>query len=681
MQNTPDTPRTNPDATLTSLAYINVTWSESKTSYVDNFVPYALEILRLASAPRTANEISREILERFGLNFPVEVTKSLIDRAVRTNQVTRSPHSNAVELAPGVAAGLPDIAREQADCGRRQNELVASLVKFASARFDIAWDETSAEEALVNYIDAHAIPLLASTVRAGAFQGGESLQGSGYIVAAFIGQLSEKDAKSFEFVDQMIKGSMLASALYVESAGQVQRKFRRTTLYLDTSICLQALGHEGDEARTATREMLTLALSQDAELACFRHTVKEIRGILDGVKGVLRRSPGAQSAPRGVAKHFRAMAMTSGDVDLAMATLDDDLARLRIRIVSTPDYSDVLSVDEAALEEKMQSSVGYQFRSTLVSDLHSLTAIHRLRRGSCGPHLEDCRAVFVTDNRNLVQASRHFFNSGRHEFPLAIVGHSLATLLWVKAPNLAPDLPRRRMIADCYAALSPTPAMWIKFSDEVERLTQRGTFTEEQVSMLRYSYEAEQALMDVTLGDPRKLTETSVRETLERARETIARPVVQELDQALDRAVSAENAETQARFVAEQNAAEARRLEARVATLEASAERRRARVRAKITKQMSVLSAAVKVLAIALVSFAVATAVDTFVPDLQFTDRLPGVFPALVRAAAAACFLLGLATLLRGGSVFEWIDGKRDAAIERAIRGIDEDDLSLPVQD
>ncbi len=83
MQNTAGPHRTNPDATLTSLAYINVTWNESKASYVDNFVPYALEALRLAGSPQTAAQISKTISDRFGLNFPVQVIKTLIDRAVR----------------------------------------------------------------------------------------------------------------------------------------------------------------------------------------------------------------------------------------------------------------------------------------------------------------------------------------------------------------------------------------------------------------------------------------------------------------------------------------------------------------------------------------------------------------------------------------------------------------------
>ena len=83
MQNTAGALRANPDATLTSLAYINVTWNESKASYLDNFMPYALEALRVAGTPQTAAQISRVISDQFGLSFPVQVTKALIDRAVR----------------------------------------------------------------------------------------------------------------------------------------------------------------------------------------------------------------------------------------------------------------------------------------------------------------------------------------------------------------------------------------------------------------------------------------------------------------------------------------------------------------------------------------------------------------------------------------------------------------------
>ena len=662
--------RANVDATITTLAYVNVSWSESKTSYLDNFVPFALEILRLAASPLTPQEVSEGFTERFGLSFPVQVSKSILDRAVRTEKMQRVPRTQQVKIHPDVLEKLPDIAREQADCARRQNLLVDELIAHALEEFEKTWSREVAESALISYVDHHAVPLLGSSVRSGKFIEAETPEGADYVVASFISKLIERDPTLFEFIDQMIKGSMLASALYQSSGAQVDRKFKRTTLYLDTSVCLQALGYEGREAEEATREMLNLALSQDAQLACFRHTIKEIRGILENAKRFLRRAPGSESAMRGVVKHFSDQGLSASDVELALATLDADLERLQIRAVSTPDYQESLSVDEEEFQEVLQQAVGYMAENTLISDLNSLTAIHRLRRGASGPQLEECKAVFVTENHSLVRASRRFFNSGKHEFPLSILGHTLATLLWVKAPNLAPSLPRKRIIADSFAALSPTTAMWIKFSDEVERLRSIGEFTDEQVALLRYSHEAEQALMNVTLGDTRELTEVNVKLTLQKARDAVAAPVEEELGRERDRAEAAELGQAEALSEVDHKTTEVEGLTERIVLLEGAASRAREKAIERVARRWGAIANWIKGVAITLVVLGVLTAIDGFVPNLHLVDGLPGPLPLIVRVAAGVCALLAFVALLNGGSLLSWIDKRRDGSVAKAIEAL-----------
>lgn len=658
--------RVNSDETLASLAFINVTWQASRASYLDNFVPLALESLRSGTGPLSPGEIREDVRSRFGLDFPLNVVRSLIDRGVKKRQIVRTPRSQAVELASGIAERLPDIAAQQSDCRRQQNHLVKALVTFAKERFEISWADESAEEALIEYIDQHALPLLASSVRGTSNLEDEGpLEGRGYVVAAFIAGIFDSDPVVFGYLDQMIKGSMLASALYVESTGQVSRKFKKTTLYLDTPICLRALGHEGDEAREAVGALLTLAVSQGAELACFQHSLKEMRGILRGAKGAIARSPGAESAMKGVAKHYRDSGGTPSDIDLALANLERDLERRRIRIESPPAHASELGLDEVEMEKVLQRVVGYRELVTLRVDLDSLTAVHRLRRGGSDSHLETCRAVLVTNNYNLVRASRTFFSSGNHEWPLAMMDNAVTTLLWVKSPTSAPDLPRRQVIADCYSALAPTARLWSKFVEEVDRLDRRGLIDADSVALLRYSHEAEQAIMDVTFGDPQNLSEHAVQSALSRARQVAASPAEGARDEALARAESAENMEVQSRFDAAQSAAEALELRRRLDVLEERQRRRESRIRTRIARWATVAAISAKVVAAAMVLASIVVGVGSFFPN--WVRWLPGAESDWMRGAALVAFLLGVVTLWRGRSIVEWIEHLRDRAIVRAL--------------
>jgi hypothetical protein len=658
------------NSTLTTLAYINASWQENRRSYLDNFVPFAVEALRVAGGALTPGEIRDFINARFGLEFPHNVVRSLVDRGVKIKTVRRIPQSQAVELAAGVADSLPDLSAKQAACHRQQIALVTRIVEFAATRFGLAWTADTAEAALMDYIDLHVVPLLASSVRGRpAPEPAEPLSGSGYVLASFIADVFQGDPIYFEYLDQMIKGSMLASALYVDSTGEVTRKFKDTTLYLDTPICLRALGHEGPESREATVAMLRLALSQGAQLACFEHSVKEIRGILVASRAAIARNPTAESATRGVTKHYRTIDGAVAELDLAVANVDRELERTQIKVVPTPPPIETFTVDEIALESTMQEVIGYTNPAALRADLDSLTAVHRKRRGVSGAHLETCRAVLVTNNFNLVRVARGFFGGQNHEWPHALMDNALTTLLWIKKPGVTPDLPRQQVIADCYAALAPSASLWTRFVGELERLESRGEIDADSVAFLRYSHEAEQAVMDVTYGDPGNLTDRSIRDALGRARAAAAAPAEAIREAAERRADAAEAEEAAATFEAVRVLGENRSLEARMTAMESREAQRQTRLRRRIDRSINVVCWPLMISGTMAGFASVAIGIAGFFSAVY--QRFPWATSFWLRVLAAACLFGGTLTMLFGGSLRGLIGRLKERLISAALRRAD----------
>jgi len=658
--------RPNADATLASLAFINVTWEAKRASYLDNFVPYALEALRVKGALEVA-QVAEFIGERFGLDFPTNVVKSLLERGMKSQQIARPRSGREFQLLAGVEEKLPDLVALQHKHRREQVHLVKGLARYAVTTFELEWSDERAEEALVAYIDHQAVPLLASTQHGTEVaMPGAMTQGAGYVVARYVASIVESDPVAFGYLDGMIKGSMLASVLYVDTTGQTTRKFRKTVLYLDTPICLRALGHEGVDAEKAANQMLRLALKQGAEVACFAHNLREMRGVLAGAREVLRQRSGSESAVRGVATHFRETQATPADIDLAIARLEQDLFELSIQVKSSPIHAPAFGLDEASLEEVLQKRVKYFNPAARVVDVDSLSAIHRLRQGSSGPHLETCRAVLVTNNSSLVRASRDFFDSGRHEWPLAIVDHTLSALLWVKDPGTAPDLPRLQVLADCYSALSPSASLWSKIGDEIKRLESRGTISSDSITLLRYSHEAEQALMDVTLGDPNRVTEGAIHEALERTRAVVAQPAEDAAEQARKKAEELERAEAQSRFDAAVSTAENENLRKRVDSLEERASLRHEAIHAKAQRQALRFVMAVKVASWILLILGAVAGLVTLVPPL--TNMLPDWLNTTTRIVAVVLGALGSVVLLTGGSVFALAERWRARVVASRLR-------------
>lgn len=201
--------------------------------------------------------------------------------------------------------------------------------------------------------------------------------------------------------------------------------------------------------------------------------------------------------------------------------LEKDLEALRIRIVDKPVHEREHQINEDALREELEREINYSRPQQIVRGVDSISAIMRLRKGKNYSRLEECRALFVTTNSKLVRLARVYFSDGSGSVSPCLTDYALTNLLWLKRPTAAPDLPRKRIIADCYAATRPTEQLWRDYLQEIERLRQKGEVSPDEYLMLRHSTAAESALMDATMGQQEGFTQGTVPEVLERVRSNI----------------------------------------------------------------------------------------------------------------------------------------------------------------
>jgi hypothetical protein len=566
------------------------------------------------------------------------------------------------------------LQRQRRDALRQQAALADKLCQFASREYrrDLAREE--AEQALLAHAEELALPLLRTMLGAAPFEPAPQDQDDRYIVSAFIADLVERDPEGFEYLDTVVKGSMLASSLYLGDLGTVDQRFQQVTLYLDTPFLLNALGYAGKETAQPALELLGLVRELGARLACFDHTVTELQGVLGGIATGLR-NPHRRAALTlsRVEEHFVREGLGPSDIEVFMNTVERDLLMLGINVRPTPPYEEHLGVDEPALEGLLQVEVGYQNQHARQHDLDALTGVWRLRHGQAQRRLETCRAIFVTTNAPLVRAARRFFAAGCDGFtwPLAVLDHDLATVAWLKRPLQAPDLPRKQIIADCYAALRPEGRLWARYLEEIEKLRQRGELSNDHFVALRYSVDARRALMDATLGDPEAISGTTMHAVLTATLDSIKSPLLEQLaareaaqeateheaQAAAGRADTAEQQATQAlQQVAQTNAALRAFQQAQVG--------RAKRKAARWARRVELLAFAVLAVLVAGSAFA---SVASSIP-------LPGiVIPASLRWPGRILFIgllvvgaiLSAVSLMTGWSVKSGVSGLKNRLIAR----------------
>ena len=266
-------------------------------------------------------------------------------------------------------------------------------------------------------------------------------------------------------------------------------------------------------------------------LFCYQHTIDEVFGILDACSIKLKQGSLSQAYGPSI-EYFIQNGCNASDIELFKSRLNDDIIALKMKIIDKPEYNPNYLIDEDGLTEYFRTHIKYFNPKALQRDVDSISAIVRTRRGKKCYTIEECRAIFVTQNHDVVKHSNDFLYEPT-AFPPAITDHNLTTLLWLKSPNEAPDLPRKRIIADCYAATQPTDRLWQKYMQKVDKLEKTGSFTTDDIYALRFSLEAKSILMKLTYGDEEFFTEGTVEEILQIAREHIQREVRNKLNEEL----------------------------------------------------------------------------------------------------------------------------------------------------
>jgi hypothetical protein len=563
------------NSTIISLAILKVNWDELRKGYLDNFVPIVAECIRRSSDDVVSlPDVQNDLENLFGLKIPQNVIRAILSKVRKQGYIRAEDRVYKRDLVKLDQLGFHDMQQKVV---RMHECLIQSLIEFCSRNYGVTWSEEDAEEALQTYLQNNQVFITCAATHGTIIPlMKRSTKGSAFLVGSFVKHLQETHSADFDYFETVVKGNMLANAIFLPDPNQASRKFHRTEVYLDTSFLMFALGHAGQARRDPCSELLQLLYETGADLRCFRHTVEEIKGILDACASRLARGQSREAYGPSIG-YFLAKGFTASDIELLSIRLEEDLEKLRIRVVDKPSYTPTeYVIDEQALSETLANNMSYGNPQALSRDVDSISAIMRLRNGRQFFAIEQCRALFVTMNRDLARESRKFYyrEADFHTVCPCLTDGILTNLLWLKNPTKAPDLPRKRIIADCYAAMQPNTRLWIRYLEEIDKLEQDERVNEDEYYLLRYSLEAKSALMELTYGEEEEFTQGTVEEILELVRSRVKGELQSELESEKKRRGEVEEELIQALEAQTELRESARTLESdRISRVEARAQR------------------------------------------------------------------------------------------------------------
>ena len=137
-------------ATLVSLAILKVNWDVFGKDYVENFVPFVAEAVRLSTAAAVSlPELQQSVVDTFGLRIPQHSLKTILVRVAKRKYL----HRDAGVFRPN----RPELDKlnfqeTQQRALMHHRTVVQQLISFCAANYSVDWSVEDAEVALLDYL-------------------------------------------------------------------------------------------------------------------------------------------------------------------------------------------------------------------------------------------------------------------------------------------------------------------------------------------------------------------------------------------------------------------------------------------------------------------------------------------------------------------------------------------------
>jgi len=405
-----------------------------------------------------------------------------------------------------------------------QRELINEIIKYVKKYFNKSWSSRDAENALLDFLSDFDLSILSNVEEGKVFQiVGKSPKNSKFVVSSFIKEISLSNSTIFDFITKIAQGNILANAIYYPITSKIRGYYKKTEFYFDTNVLLRALGYEGASLQKPIIELFELLSLSGAKLFCFDHTYREMDGILRAcAQNFLNESIYKSIDVTLMDRNFLSLGNSASDILILANSLDKSLFQLGVRIKNIPSHIMNLRIDKSKLKERLKSEIHYRNKKARDRDIKSIDAILAIRGESCPLYLEDAKAVLVSSNTNLADVCTKYLKELSIGVcaPLIISDSILTTQIWLKRPFLSPDLPKYKIIADCYAAIQPSESIWNKYIQEANKLKENDAISEDDYILLRSEY-AQSSLVIFTQNDEKMYTIGTAQKILDKIKEKI----------------------------------------------------------------------------------------------------------------------------------------------------------------
>ena len=308
----------------------------------------------------------------------------------------------------------------------------------------------------------------------------------GNLILEYMKQLKFKNDSNFEVLRQLYIGAIISRApLYLSTKNtdinQIRtRKFKDTTIYLDTNFIFSILKLHPEEFSKPAIELLELMKEFKFELKIFDFTFYEMLKVLSFINS---HAPYYTNKVKtnSIVTHIKEMNWNRSDIVTFIENLPDKLLKIGIEIENTG--LDINNFIPNESTEKFMENYEKEFNSyNKEKNFHDFAAFQLIRNKRKGDkyHYEDAKFYFLTSDKKLFK----YIKKNRKLIPEVVLDEFFTGILWLK--NSFESIPLETMIMAHSQDLLVNYKIWNKFQNKVNEMASKEEIDEDDISILFY---------------------------------------------------------------------------------------------------------------------------------------------------------------------------------------------------
>lgn len=468
---------------------------ESGNDFVEIFANFVLQVL--SKNPISIQLIQGKVKNEFGIEIPFDVLKTIIKRLRRREYLVYNGF-NSIWLNDRGQSRKENNENEIENKQRENVALIENLQQFVNNKSSNYINIEAIKKELYSFIQNNSF--VATFLLAGEHTGLERNREIENYIAEYLIKTEKSDPLNFERLKSIVYGKIISSILSRKNF-EKETKFKKFDIYLDTNMVFSLMGlHEESFNRTA-KELVEIIKKFNFELKIFSFTKEEIEYKL---KSYLWEFDFYTKEIEVDSIYFKLKQknFSKQDIILFIEKIEKELEKLGILNVDYSfDPSDLLKgKEDNILNFKEYRTKKDKSPYSLEHDVSAIEAIKKLRNNKKFNLIEKSKAIFLTADIGLYKYNLFEYGHQDQTIPEVIFRSDLASILWLKYPEICSNLPIHNLIATSIKKSLINKNLWNKFISELKKQKSCGSIDDDDINILISSNETKNVLSEIQSG-------------------------------------------------------------------------------------------------------------------------------------------------------------------------------------